>query len=124
MSLTLLYMGGIGCHASGVQRMKTQPRDRVRSWDIIRPDVPVQHRLLGGLSGGHCSDSASASGIVVWVSTEGLGGFTGHGNFSSRRDLRKAMGSGLPVGGTLSIALAKWDTGLHTYGASPLGTDV
>ena len=42
VSLTLLSMGGIGCHASGVQRLKSQPRQRVRSWEIGRPDVPVQ----------------------------------------------------------------------------------
>ena len=40
VSLTLLSMGGIGCLASGVQSLKTQPRDRVWSWEIGRPDVP------------------------------------------------------------------------------------
>ena len=51
VSLTLLSMGGIGCHASGVQSLKSQPRERVRSWEIGRPDLPGQTQAPGRSEG-------------------------------------------------------------------------
>ena len=55
-------------------------------------------RFLGGLRGGHCSGGPSASGIVVWVSTEGLGAIKRHGYFSRQEGSAQGHGVRSPRG--------------------------
>ena len=86
-------MGWIGCQASGVQSLNTQTRVRVWSLEHGRPEVPVRTQALG---------RPELRALLWWPvrlrhcvvgSSEGVGGFRGHGGFLGQEVSAQGHGS-------------------------------
>ena len=93
-------MAGIGCQASGVQSMNTQPMVCVWSWENGRRAVPVRTDAIQRAEWRALlwrPFRLREGGSVrlwdrVWVSLEGVGGLGGMEDSPGRRVLHRAWG--------------------------------